>query len=78
MDALALDHVGALPSSTRDMLVGLGALSTGRGSVGSAAALASYLLFEPSFVQALIGMGEFDANARREELLAFFQPTPES
>lgn len=78
MDALALDHVGALPSSTRDMLVGLGALSTGRGSVGSAAALASYLLFEPSFVQALIGMGEFDANARRDELLAFFQPTPGS
>ncbi len=77
MDALALDHVGALPASTRDMLVGLGALSIGRGTVGSAAALASYLLFEPSFVQALIGMGEFDANARRDELLSFFQTEPE-
>ena len=54
------------------MLVGLGALSTSRGTVGSAAALASYLLFEPLFVQALVDMGEYDANARREELLAFF------
>ncbi len=76
MDALALDHVGALPARTRDMLVGLGALSTARGGVGSAAALASYLLFEPAFVRALISMGEFDANARRDELLAFFQPAP--
>lgn len=72
MDELALQHVNALPTSTRDMLVGLGALSTSRGTVGSAAALASYLLFEPSFVQALVDMGEYDANARREELLAFF------
>ncbi|MDP3134469.1 MAG: patatin-like phospholipase family protein [Burkholderiaceae bacterium] len=74
MDELALRHVGALPASTRDMLVGLGALSTTKGSVGSAAALASYLLFEPPFVRALIGMGEFDAHARRDELLAFFRP----
>ncbi|MBY0467050.1 MAG: patatin-like phospholipase family protein [Burkholderiales bacterium] len=74
MDELALRHVGTLPASTRDMLVGLGALSTVRGTVGSAAALASYLLFEPPFVRALISMGEFDANVRRDELLAFFRP----
>lgn len=73
MDELALRHVGTLPASTRDMLVGLGALSTTRGTVGSAAALASYLLFEPAFVRALISMGEFDAHSRRDELLAFFR-----
>ena len=76
LDALALAHVDALPISTRDMLVGLGALSTGRSAAGSAAALASYLLFEPSFVHAVMEMGEADANARREELLAFFKPPP--
>lgn len=74
MDELALRHVGTLPASTRDMLVGLGALSTTKGAVGSAAALASYLLFEPAFVRALISMGEFDANVRRDELIAFFSP----
>lgn len=74
MDELALRHVGTLPASTRDMLVGLGALSTTKGAVSSAAALASYLLFEPAFVRALIGMGEFDANVRRDELIAFFSP----
>ena len=55
------------------MLVGLGALSTKRGTVGSAAALASYLLFEPAFVRELIAMGEYDAHVRRDELMAFFQ-----
>jgi NTE family protein len=74
LDALALAHVNALPATTRDMLVGLGALSTGRTAAGSAAALASYLLFEPSFVQAVMDMGEADANTRRDELLAFFKP----
>lgn len=76
LDALALTHVNTLPAPTRDMLVGLGALSTRRSAAGSAAALASYLLFEPSFVQAVMDMGEADANARREELLAFFRPVP--
>jgi NTE family protein len=74
LDELALKHVHALPASTRDLLVGIGALSTGQRSVGSAAALASYLLFEPSFVQALVEMGEYDASVRRDELLAFLRP----
>jgi NTE family protein len=39
---------------------------------GGGGALISYLLFEPGFVQALIGMGESDAYARKGELLAFF------
>jgi NTE family protein len=72
MDELALRHVEALPSGTRDMLEGLGALSTTRGTASSAAALASYLLFERPFVRALMEMGEYDAHMRRDELLAFF------
>jgi len=36
--------------------------------------MASYLLFEPGFVKALMVMGERDAYARKSELLAFFDP----
>ena len=66
LDALAQAYAHELPLSVRRALGGLGALKGGGG------ALASYLLFEPGFVQALIGLGEQDAFARKEELLAFF------
>ena len=56
------------PSGSLDALGALGVLRGGGG------ALVSYLLFEPGFVQALIGMGESDAYARKDELLAFFDP----
>ena len=72
LDELALRHVDALPPATRDTLVGLGALNVHKGATGSAAALASYLLFEPPFVNALIELGEQDAYARKAELQAFF------
>jgi NTE family protein len=65
LDALAQAHAHELPLSVRRALGGLGALKGGGG------ALASYLLFEPGFVQALIGLGEQDAYARKEELRAF-------
>ena len=65
LDALAQGHVGELPAETRSALSGLGLLRGG-GMV------TSYLLFEPSFIQALISMGESDTHARKEELLAFF------
>ncbi len=65
LDALAQAHVGELPHGVRNALAGLGALRGG-------GALASYLLFEPGFVQALITLGEQDAFARKGELLAFF------
>jgi NTE family protein len=66
LDALAPAHANELPGSTRNALAGLGALR------GGGAALASYLLFEPGFVKALMALGERDAYAKREELLAFF------
>jgi NTE family protein len=67
LDALAQQHAQALPPSVRRALGGLGALKGGGGS------LASYLLFEPGFVSALIALGEQDAYARKSELLAFFE-----
>ena len=66
LDALAQAHAQELPPPVRRALGGLGALKGGGG------ALASYLLFEPAFVQALVALGEQDAYARKSELLAFF------
>ena len=56
------------PSGSLDALSALDVLRDGGG------ALVSYPLFEPGFVQALIGMGKCDAYARKDELLAFFDP----
>jgi NTE family protein len=66
LDALALAHTNELPGAVRRALGGLGALKGGGGMI------ASYLLFEPAFVQRLVALGERDAYARKEELLAFF------
>ncbi|MDR3395223.1 MAG: patatin-like phospholipase family protein [Parasulfuritortus sp.] len=66
LDALAQVHAHELPARVRRALGGLGA------SNGGGAALASYLLFEPGFVQALMALGAQDAYARKGELLAFF------
>lgn len=65
LDALAMAHASALPRPVRRALSGLGAMRSG-------GPLASYLLFEPGFVEALIALGERDARARRADLLAFF------
>jgi NTE family protein len=65
LDALARAHVRLLPATVRRALTGLGALHEG------GAGLASYLLFEPAFVQALVALGERDAYARKDELLTF-------
>ena len=63
LDAIALAHAHLLPRSLRRALGGLGARRGG-------GALASYLLFEPPFVRALMALGEQDAYARKGELLA--------
>ena len=64
LDAIAQAHASELPPSVRGALGGLGAVNTAGG-------LASYLLFEPGFVKALMALGEHDAYARKDELLAF-------
>lgn len=70
LDALAQTHAHELPTATYNALAGLGAL--GEKGSPSGAAIASYLLFEPGFVKALMALGERDAYARKRELLDFF------
>jgi NTE family protein len=65
LDALAQAHVHELPTDLHRVLEGLGALS------GGGAALSSYLLFEPGFIQALMQLGAADVMARRDEFLVF-------
>ena len=74
LDDLTRKHIASLPAPTRNTLIGLGALDTGRGAAGSAASLASYLMFEPPFVNALMELGEHDAWRRQAEIKAFFAP----
>ena len=62
LDALAQEHTDELPLGVRRALAALGVLK------GSGGTLASYLLFEPGFVNALIALGERDALAHRSEL----------
>ena len=66
LDDIASRHVGSLPAPIRAMLSGIGATET-RG-----AALASYLLFESSYTNELIRLGQHDTHARRADVLAFF------
>lgn len=70
VDALALQHLRALPPPAYRLLKMLG------GTQEAGAALASYLLFEPPFVQALLALGRTDALMRRQEIERFFAPTP--
>ncbi len=69
LDALALQHLRALPAPAYRLLKVLG------GTQEAGAALASYLLFEPPFVQALLALGRSDALARRGDIEQFFAPT---
>jgi NTE family protein len=75
LDELTRKHIDSLPAATRNTLIGLGALDTGRGAAGSAASLASYLMFEPPFVNALMELGEHDAWRRQAEIKALFTPS---
>jgi NTE family protein len=66
LDALAQEHARELPLATRQSLGGL--LSETGG-----ASLASYLLFEPGFINALMNLGQRDAYARAADLIDFFK-----
>jgi NTE family protein len=74
LDGLAQQYLGTLPRATRNTLAGLGALDTARSAAGSTAALASYLLFEPDFINALMALGAADTQRRQAELLHFLIP----
>jgi len=65
LDSLAREHVHEIPLATRNALGGL--LSDSGG-----ASLASYLLFEPGFISALIKLGARDTYARAGEIIDFF------
>jgi NTE family protein len=66
LDEIAHSHMRLLPRALRRVLASLGARD------GSAAGLASYLLFEADFIEALMALGEHDAYARKADLLEFF------
>ena len=66
LDQLAQRHVRTLPLPVVRVLDGLGALQ------GGGVALASYLLFEPGFVQALMALGQQDVQAQGPALRAFW------
>jgi len=68
LDALAQEFAHTLPKPILRVLQGLGALR------GSGAALASYLLFEPEFIGALMALGRADVLARADEIVSFLNP----
>jgi NTE family protein len=70
LDDIAARHLGALPHSIRALLGGIGVSGGSPGSNG--AALASYLLFEADYTRELMALGERDTEARRAEVLEFF------
>jgi NTE family protein len=68
LEALALQHVHQMPRPVQSLLSGLGATEQ------AGAGLASYLLFEPQYCQALIELGVRDALAQKSAVLKFFNP----
>lgn len=69
LDDLAAEHQASLPKPVRALLRGVGVGASVAHAGG--AALASYLLFEAPYTQALMALGEADTRARRAEVLAF-------
>ncbi len=72
LDDIAAQHIDSLPVPGRTLLRGVGVSSKLAQQGARGAALASYLLFEAPYTQALMALGEADTLARRDEVLAFF------
>jgi NTE family protein len=70
LDDLAARHISDLPPAVRTMLGGVG-VSTKAADV-KGAALASYLLFEPSYTRELMTLGYADAYKQQDEIRSFF------
>jgi NTE family protein len=66
LDHIAARHTHSLPGPVRTLLGGIGATEE-RG-----AALSSYLLFESGYTRELMDLGRRDTEARRADVLAFF------
>jgi NTE family protein len=69
LDELARQSAHALPRAVRSVLSSLAGKAGKQGAAG--AGLASYLLFEPEFTEPLMALGERDAYAQKDALLAF-------
>jgi NTE family protein len=67
IERIAARHLQHFPRTVRFLLRSVGAMNRNGSN------LASYLLFEPPFVQALIALGHADTLSRRDEVLAFLQ-----
>jgi NTE family protein len=65
LERIAARHLQELPRSVRFLLRGIGAMNR------SGSNLASYLLFEKGFCNALIELGREDTMARADEVRAF-------
>ncbi|MFM2118977.1 MAG: hypothetical protein RL722_445 [Pseudomonadota bacterium] len=70
LDDLAAQCIRCLPLTIRSLLGAMGISPAGRDAGGSA--LASYLLFEAPYTQALIALGRADTLARRDDVKRFF------
>jgi NTE family protein len=70
LDEIASRHLNALPVPVRALLRGVGV--SGQGTHARGSALASYLLFEAPYTRELMALGEADTDARRDEVLRFF------
>lgn len=68
IERMAVRHVYELPWTIRFLLRGIGAMNRNGSN------LASYLLFEQGYCQALIELGYQDTMARRAEVLEFLSP----
>ena len=71
LDDIAAKHAKLLPRTIRFLLRRIGAMNPNSANV------ISYLLFEQEYCQELISLGYHDTLARKEEILAFLEITPE-
>lgn len=70
LDDIATRHIAGLPRSMRSLLGALGVTADAHDARGGA--LASYLLFEPGYIRALMALGRSDTFAQRAEVVRFF------